>query len=370
VARSLLALKGLTYFDSGAVVAALTTSLPEDVGGERNWDYRYAWVRDASLAADAVYDAGLEEEAEHFFTWLSRVLADAVFPLRPLYDVTGGWVEGAEQHVPLAGWARSQPVRVGNAAADHRQMDFYADVAGVIHAKQFRRTGSGVHHVWDSMVRMADWLCDAWAEPDRGIWEVRSEPRHFISSKLSCAYALRRLADLAVARDPLDLRAPVWREEAGSILAWVADHGLAADGGLRQDDRTDDDADASLLVPVWRGLWPAGSPVAVRTVDRVLRELGDGPFVYRYRPGPHDGLPGREGAFLPCAFWAVKALAHLGRWDEAHERMEGLVSFGGPLGLLPEEADPRTRAFLGNLPQAYSHLALVEAALALEAGPT
>ena len=360
VRRSLLVIKGLTYHATGAVVAAATTSLPERIGGERNWDYRFAWVRDASLAIDAAYDAGLVDEGERFVEWLRRVLPDdADFPLDPLYDVEAERLDGEEHILPLAGYRKSQPVRVGNAAANQLQLDIYGDLVGVLHAAQVRRrSGSGVPELWPALCRMADWLADAWRLPDRGMWEIRAEPRHLASSKMACWYALARMTELALVRNPLDFGTVPWKTAANEILRW-----------LEANPVSDDEIDASLLTIAWRGPWPMEHPVVQETVDRVLSRLSDGPFVYRYAATFDDGLPPGEGAFLPTSFWAVKALARLGRWEEAHERMEALVSVGGRLGLLPEEAEPRTGEFLGNLPQAFTHLALIEAALALRNGP-
>jgi GH15 family glucan-1,4-alpha-glucosidase len=368
VRRSLLTLKALTYHRTGAVVAAVTTSLPEQVGGERNWDYRYAWLRDASLAVDATHDAGLREEVETFNRWLLRVVEDAELPLAPVYDVEGDPVPD-EEELRLAGWRRSQPVRVGNAAARHLQLDIYADIVSAVHVHQLERDSSVVE-LWDGLAAMADWLSDGWAQPDRGVWEVRGEPRQLVSSKLAAWYALDRMVTLARAQNPLDLSAPGWLLAARQIEAWLEEHGLAIDGGLRQDDTAADAADAALLRVAWRGPWPSDHPVVTATIDRVLKRLGDGPHVHRYgTDGPGDGLPGREGAFVACSFWAVRALARVGRWEEAHDRMERLVALSGPLGLLPEEVDPLTGAWLGNLPQALSHLALVQAALELARGP-
>ncbi|CAA9244408.1 MAG: GH15 [uncultured Acidimicrobiales bacterium] len=370
VERSLLALKALTYGQTGTVVAAATTSLPEHVGSERNWDYRYAWIRDASLAIDASYDAGLTEESERFSEWLGGVLRGAELPLRPVFSVDGEPLEGGETELALAGWRRSQPVRVGNGAEHHLQLDFYADLVSGIHVEQMRDANSAVERMWPQLARMTDWLAEAWQQPDRGIWEIRSEPRHLVSSKLACWYALDRMAELAAARNPLDLDAFGWRTASREIVAWLERHGLAADGGLRADPSVADRADGYLSQVAWRSPWPLDHRIVTKTVDRTLQQLSVGPFVYRYLPDSDDGLPSGEGAFLACSFWAVEALARLGRWEEAHERMEALVTFSGPLGLLPEEADPISGDFLGNLPQALSHLALVQAALALAEGPT
>jgi GH15 family glucan-1,4-alpha-glucosidase len=370
VERSLLALKALTYDPTGTMVAAATTSLPEFIGGERNWDYRYAWVRDASLAFDATYDAGLTDEAEVFNGWLLNVLTNASWPLHPLYDVDGNSLNGDDEtELPLAGWRGSTPVRVGNGAASHLQLDFYADLVSIVHVEQLRSRTSRVGELWPDLSQMADWLSEAWKEADRGIWEIRSEPRHNVSSKMACWYTLDRMAELARARDPLDLDAVRWRQAAREIVDWLEVNAIAPDGGLRADPSPQDLSDGSLFQIAWRNPWKHDERVVTKTVDRMIRTLGPGPFLYRYTEHSTDGLPPGEGAFLACSFWAVEALARLGRWEEAHERMEALCGFAGPLGLLPEQADPLTGDFLGNLPQALSHLTLIQAAIALSKGP-
>ncbi|HUP84891.1 MAG TPA: glycoside hydrolase family 15 protein [Acidimicrobiales bacterium] len=371
VERSLLALKALTYGPTGTIVAAATTSLPERVGGERNWDYRYSWVRDASLAFDATYDAGLTDEAETFNEWLLGILAGATFPLHPMYDVDGLPLDdaGEVELGGLDGWRGSRPVRIGNGAADHLQLDFYADLVSSIHAQQFRLPNSRVAELWAPLSAMADWLATAWQQPDRGIWEIRSDPRHLVSSKLACWYALDRMCELGRSRNPLDLDVVHWRQTANEIRHWIATNGVAADGSLRADGSERDLADGYLVQVAWRNPWPGDDRVVDRTIDRTVEQLGSGPFLRRYSSALDDGFSEGEGAFLACSFWAVEALAARGRWEEAHERMDALCAFSGPLGLLPEEADVATGDFLGNLPQALSHLTLIQAALALARGP-
>ena len=300
VERSLLVLKALTYGPTGTMVAAATTSLPEVVGGERNWDYRYSWVRDASLAIDAVYDAGLTDEAEVFNEWLLRVLARADrFPLHPLYDVDGRPLDPADEaEHPLDGWRGSQPVRTGNGAAEHLQLDFYADLVSSIHVEQFRREGSRVAELWAPLARMADWLSSAWRSPDRGIWELRSRPRHLVSSKLACWYALDRMVELARARDPLDLDAVRWRESAKEIVAWLDANAIAADGGLVADDSGRGAADGYLVQVAWRNPWPGDARLVDATLDRMIDQLGTGPFMRRYTSELDDGFSEGEGAFL------------------------------------------------------------------------
>jgi GH15 family glucan-1,4-alpha-glucosidase len=327
-------------------------------------------VRDASLAVDATYDAGLTDEAEGFNEWLLRLLDGADFPLRPVYDVDGEPLDPeGEEILDLAGWRGSTPVRIGNGAADHLQLDFYADIVSTIHVEQFRRDGSRVDDLWPQLVRMADWLSTAWRQPDRGIWEVRSEPAQLVSSKLACWYALDRMVELARARNPLDLDAVRWREAAKDVRAWLEHHALRPDGSLKAIVGEDESADGYLVQVAWRNPWPGDDRLVDLTIDRMISELGEGAYLNRYPVATNDGLPPGEGAFLACSFWTVEALAHQDRWEEAHERMEAMCGLSQPLGLLPEQADPRNGDFLGNLPQAFSHLTLIQAALALARGP-
>ena len=351
VERSLLALKALTYEATGAVVAAPTTSLPEAPGGERNWDYRFAWVRDASLATAAIRDAGLVDDAANFADWVAAIARLDDLPLRPMYRIDGTDVPDEEDWDGIDGFLGSQPVRLGNAARGQVQLDFYGDL--------FSLAGD-LPDAWDALARMADWLADNWGRPDdKGIWEVRSEPGAVPSSRLAAWFALDTIARRAQGRNPLDLQAVGWRQAARDIAAWAEDAPL-------------EPLDASMLRIAWRGPWPARHPKVIDVVDRILERLGNGPHLYRYDPSFDDGLPPGEGAFVACGFWAVCALAAQERWGEAHSRMDALCGWAnraGHVGLLPEEVDPISGAFLGNLPQALSHLSLIQAALALEEGP-
>ena len=366
VDRSLLVLRALTNRTTGAVVAAPTTSLPEESGGERNWDYRYAWVRDASLAAEAFRHTGLHEEGDAFTHWLALVLEGGQVPLRPVYGVDGDNVP-EEEELPLAGRRRSQPVRVGNAAGGQRQLDLLADLVSVVHAEQLLG-GHPILGRWDALAALADWTTDHWHEPDHGVWEIRNGPRQLVSSKLACWWTVHHMVGLARAMNPLDLAAVGWQQAERDVMAWLEASPLTATNWRADDGSSEGVLDASLLRMAWRGPWPADHEVVTRTVDRILGHLSAGALLYRYPPGT-DGLPGTEAPFLPCSFWAVCALAAMGRWEEAHERMEAACAVGGQLGLLAEEAHPVSHALLGNYPQALTHLSLLQAALALEPGP-
>ena len=362
VERSLLVGRALA-FPTGAVVASPTASLPGRVGGERNFDSRFAWTRDACDALDVARAVGLWDEADRLAGWVARALGE---PLPPRPAAVDGDAPPAEAELGLAGRRRSQPVRVGYDASG-LNLDPCGDLAGALRPGG-AGDGPGVDAPWEHWARLADWAADHWAEPDRGVWEVRGEPRQLTSSKLAAWSALARVAEAGRRRDPLDLAPLVWSQGADEIVSWLERHATTPLGTFRRDD-AEDVPDAALLRLAWQGPWPADHPSVVRTVEWVLAELSSGSHVQRYPAGAPDGLPAGEGAFVVCGFWAVRALAALGRWEAAHERMEALVGLGGPLGLLPEQVDPPTGDFLGNFPAARSHLALAQADLALAAGP-
>jgi GH15 family glucan-1,4-alpha-glucosidase len=364
VLRSLLALKLLQFYGTGAVAAAATTSLPEVAGGERNEDRRLAWIRDASGAASVFEQTGLIDDGRAAEEWLRVAAAD---PRSPVYDLEGGPPPPLEELTALPGRLKSQPVRIGSAWGlpdPGYQLDAYGDLFAALDE------GRPLSGEWTEMAAAADWLADHWWEADRGFWELQGAPLTLVASRVQCWYALDRMARLARARNPLDLDAAGWHQAAAEIVGWLDANGPAADGGLRMALELRDLPDAALLRVAWRGPWPAmGAPVVARTVDRILLQLSTEALIHRYPPDVDDGRPGTPGADVGASFWAVRALCALGRWEEAHDRMERLVGLGQPLGLLSESIDPLSGQLLGNLPSARAHLTLVEAALALARGP-
>ncbi|MGH2978093.1 MAG: glycoside hydrolase family 15 protein [Solirubrobacterales bacterium] len=364
VLRSALALKLLVFAPSGAIAAAATTSLPESVGGERNWDYRFSWVRDSAFTLDAFLELGCPGEATAFFWWLMHASQLTHPTLHVLYRLDGG-PSPAEAELDLSGYRGSGPVRVGNAAARQRQLDVYGELfqtcwlytraGGRLDADLGRRLGE-----------IADLVCELWRRPDSGIWEVRSKPVHFTQSKVACWTALRQAAGLAEEGWIPARGVRRWRAEAEAIRRFVEERCWSEQKRSYVRFAGSEELDASLLLAVLMG-YEDSSDRLVSTVEAVRRELGSGPLLYRYTG--EDGLSGGEGFFLACSFWLVDALARCGRLHEAAETMEELLAIANDVGLYAEEVEARTGEFLGNFPQGLVHLALINAAVSISEAP-
>jgi alpha,alpha-trehalase len=360
IQRSALAIKGLTYMPTGATVAALTTSLPETPGGERNWDYRYTWMRDTTFTLQALHFLNLDWEADEFMQFVADLEPTESGALQIMYGIDGRRDLTESLREDLSGYAGARPVRIGNGAFDQRQNDVFGAVLDsiLLHTRRSQRLP---RRLWPIVQSQAECATELWREPDQGIWEARGEPQHYVSSKLMGWVALSRAWKLAEIRGDADLTA-TWRATADEIKADILAHGLDDRGVLRQHYDTDA-LDASTLLAAIFGFLPHDDERLRASVLAVADELSENGFVLRYRTEEtDDGLSGKEGTFLICSFWLVSALSIIGEEQRARDLMERLLRVASPLGLFAEEFDVETGRHLGNFPQAFSHLALIEAA--------
>jgi GH15 family glucan-1,4-alpha-glucosidase len=367
--QSLLVLKALTYAPTGGIVAAPTTSLPENLGGVRNWDYRFCWLRDATLTLLAMLNAGYSDEAEAWRRWLLRAVAGDPADLQIMYGLAGERRLEELELDWLVGFAESKPVRVGNAASKQLQLDVYGEMLDALYQSRVHGLPPD-DFAWAVVLRVLEWLEEGWRQEDCGIWEVRGPSRHFTHSKVMAWVAFDRAIRF---NEEFDRQGPIdrWRALRDEIHAEVLDRGWSEEKQSFTQSYGSDELDASLLMLPIVGFLPADDDRIVSTVDAIRRELTVDGLVLRYRVGEHaadDGLPGDEGVFLPCSFWLAQVLELQGHHEAARELFERLLDLRTDVGLLSEEYDPRAGRQLGNFPQAFTHLALVDAAIALGQG--
>jgi GH15 family glucan-1,4-alpha-glucosidase len=358
--RSALAIKGLTYIPTGATVAALTTSLPETPGGERNWDYRYTWLRDSTFTLQALHYLNLDWEAEEFMQFIADLECNTDGALQIMYGIDGRRDLTEVLHEDLSGYAGAFPVRVGNAAYDQRQNDVFGAAINsiLLHTRRSQRLP---RRLWPLVQAQAKCATEVWRDPDQGIWEARGAPQHYVSSKLMCWVAMDSAGKVAEIAGDTKLQKS-WASTADEIKQDILAHGVTAQGVLRQHYATDA-LDASTLLAAIFGFLPGDDERMRATVMAIAEDLTEDGFVLRYRTNEtDDGMSGKEGSFLICSFWLVSALAVIGEYQRARDLMEKLLSIASPLGLYAEEYDTSTGRHLGNFPQAFSHLALIEAA--------
>src|SRR4051812_1801096 len=366
VLGSLIALKAMTFEPTGAIVAAPTTSLPEDLGGVRNWDYRYTWLRDATFTLYALNVLGFTEEARAFTHWLRRLSYANGEDLQIMYGIRGER-DLTERDLPhLTGYCASNPVRVGNSAANQKQLDVFGEVLDCIHLYRrqgcFERYGETLDGpLWAMLQTLVEHVCAHWQEPDSGIWEVRGDLRHFVYSKVMCWVALDR-GIRAAQQLHLEADLPRWCLVRDQIRTDILSHGYNTSLGAFTQSYDESTLDASNLMLPLVGFIPPDDPRMRSTVDRIMEQITDeNGFVYRYYTD--DGLTGSEGTFTICTFWLVDNLAMQGRVAEARSLFERLLSYAGRLGLFSEEIDSRENVALGNYPQAFTHIALINSAV-------